>query len=429
MSVPPEAPSHPYDERRPRVVVAGGGVAALEACLALRAAVSDADVEIELIAPEERFQYRPLAVLEPFTEGSSWGLELARFAHDQDVVLRRDGLESVDAARRVVHTTSGAEVPYDHLLVALGARTVRHVAGAITFRGAQDAAALRRIVDATIAGEVRALAFALPGHEFWSLPIYELALMTAARLAAEGVGPGRVRILLVTPERAPLELFGARASRLVAGLLERHGIELVTESVPLRMEGDGLELADGRRLEVDAAVVLPRLVGRPIEGLPHDEADFLPTDEHARVADCPGVFAAGDVTSSPWKQGGLATQQADAAAESILADLGLPIVPRPYRPVLQGVLYTDHDPEYLQAPLGDSPGEELAPRTYSLWWPPSKIAGRYLAPYLTLRAGAPRAPEVRPEADLVPVEVDVERVHATMPVVGGRGGAPTVPPG
>jgi sulfide:quinone oxidoreductase len=425
MNVPPPS-GNPYDERRPRVVVAGGGVAALEACLALRAMVSDAEVEIELIAPEERFEYRPLAVLEPFTEQPSWGLELARFAADQDVTLRRDGLEAVDPGRRVVRTTGGAEVAYDHLLVALGARAVRHVTGALTFRGHQDADALRRLVGTAVAGEVHSIAFALPGHAFWSLPLYELAMMTAARLAAEGAA---TRVLVVTPERAPLELFGARASRLVAGLLERHGIELLTESLPLRMDDDGLELADGRRLAVDAAVVLPRLVGRPVDGLPHDESGFLPTDEHARVAGCPGVFAAGDATSSPWKQGGLATQQADAAAESILSDLGLPISPRPFRPVLQGVLYSDHDPEYLQAPLGDSPGAELAPRTYSLWWPPSKIAGRYLAPYLTLRAGAPRAPEVRPEADLVPVEVDVERVHATMPVIGGHGGDQTVPPG
>jgi hypothetical protein len=42
-----------------------------------------------------------------------------------------------------------------------------------------------------------------------------------------------------------------------------------------------------------------------------------------------------------------------------------------------------------------------------MWWPPSKIAGRYLASYLTVRAGAPRAPELRPSADVVPVRVDV----------------------
>jgi hypothetical protein len=87
------------------------------------------------------------------------------------------------------------------------------------------------------------------------------------------------------------------------------------------------------------------------------------------------------------------------------------------------VLYTDREPAYLRAPSG---GRTTEPRAYSLWWPPSKIAGRYLSPYLTIRAGAPRAPEVRPDADIVPVSVDVDAaVQAVRAVVDGD----PVPPG
>ena len=119
-----------------------------------------------------------------------------------------------------------------------------------------------------------------------------------------------------------------------------------------------------------------------------------------------GVYAAGDVTTFPLKQGGLATQQADAAAEAMLAALGVPIVPRPFEPVLKGVLYTDRGPAYLRARRRRTRSE---PRPYSMWWPPSKIAGRHLAPYLATRAGAPRAPEVRPERDAIAVTIDVPR--------------------
>lgn len=52
-------------------------------------------------------------------------------------------------------------------------------------------------------------------------------------------------------------------------------------------------------------------------------------------------------------------------------------------------------------------GQGSEPRPYSMWWPPSKIAGRHLAPYLATRAGAPRAPEVRPEREAIAVDVDV----------------------
>ena len=55
------------DGRR-HVVVAGAGVAGLETALALQALAPE-HVSVELIAPEEEFVYRPLAVAEPFHVG------------------------------------------------------------------------------------------------------------------------------------------------------------------------------------------------------------------------------------------------------------------------------------------------------------------------------------------------------------------------
>ena len=212
---------------------------------------------------------------------------------------------------------------------------------------------------------------------------------------------------LVTPEPAPLALFGARASALVAGLLEEHEIAVMTGVTPVAVEDRELRLRDGRSLPADHVVALPRAAGRYLAGLPHDADGFIPVDAHGRVDGLDDVWAAGDITSFPFKQGGLATQQADAAAESILAWLGLPIEPRPFEPVLQGVLLADGAPAYLRAPLGEEAAPAQEPRSCSLWWPPSKIAGRYLSSYLTIRAGAPRAPEVRPTSDVVPVRVDL----------------------
>ena len=115
--------------------------------------------------------------------------------------------------------------------------------------------------------------------------------------------------------------------------------------------------------------------GPAIAGLPCDEHGFLVTDAHGRVA--PGVFAAGDVTNFEIKQGGLACQMADAAAEQIAADAGAPVLPQPFKPELQGLLLTDHWARYLRPGGG---GPTLATR--GLRWPPAKIAGRELARYL-----------------------------------------------
>jgi sulfide:quinone oxidoreductase len=208
-----------------------------------------------------------------------------------------------------------------------------------------------------------------------------------------------------------------------ARILDAHGIEFTPRARGIAADAHELELDDGRRIAATAVVTLPNLVGRRVPGLPQDAEGFIAVDDHGRVPGADGVYAAGDVTTFPLKQGGLATQQADAAAEAVLAALGVPLVPRPFEPVLRGVLYTDREPAYLRA---TPDGKGSAPRAYSMWWPPSKIAGRHLAPYLTTRAGAPRAPEVRPERDAIAVDVDV---RAAVRAVSDALDTSAVPPG
>ncbi|HEX5900494.1 MAG TPA: FAD-dependent oxidoreductase [Solirubrobacteraceae bacterium] len=388
----------------PRIVVAGGGVAGLEACLALRSFLGEPDLDIALLCREDRFEYRPLAVLEPFEGAPAWSMKLERFAADQEVRLVVDALAGVDPDRHVAITAYSGRLSYEALLVCVGARPVRGLPGAITFRGGRDAAAVRAALDAVQPGEAATIAFAVPFGAFWTLPLYELAILAAARLQTRGT---RAKVLITSPESAPLEAFGAAASTAVAQLLDAHGIEFTSHARAVAADAGELALDDGRRIATTAVVTLPNLVGRRVPGIPQDSEGFIAVDEHGRVPGADGVYAAGDVTTFPLKQGGLATQQADAAAEAMLAALGVPIVPRPFEPVLKGVLYTDREPAYLHARVAAGTGSE--PRAYSMWWPPSKIAGRHLAPYLATRAGAPRAPEVRPERDAIAVSIDVPR--------------------
>ena len=387
----------------PRIVVAGGGVAGLEACLALRSFLGVGDLSIELLCRDDHFEYRPLAVLEPFDGAPAWSMELERFAADQDVRLVRDSLAAVEPDRHEAITAYSGRLPYDALLVCVGARAVRALPGAISFRGGRDAASVRAALDAMRPGDSGTIAFAVPFGAFWTLPLYELAILSAAHLRERGV---RAQVVMTSPEAAPLAAFGADASTAVADLLDARGVEFVGRARAIAADGGEVELDDGRRIQARAVITLPDLVGRRVPGLRQDAAGFIAVDDHGRVPGAEDVYAAGDVTSFPLKQGGLATQQADAAVEAMLAALGLPIVPRPFEPILKGVLYTDREPAYLRATLD---GRGSPPRPYAMWWPPSKIAGRHLAPYLAIRGGAPRAPEVRPEQDAIAVTVDIPR--------------------
>jgi sulfide:quinone oxidoreductase len=214
------------------------------------------------------------------------------------------------------------------------------------------------------------------------LPLYELALLTAAWLFDRRVAGAR--LTLVTPERAPLAAFGDRASDTVAELLDRYGVALRSAVVPRAVAEGTLVFGDDLTLACDRVVALARLAGPAVPGLPADSAGFVPVDAHGRVPGVPDVYAAGDVTAWPMKQGGLAAQQADAVAESVAAWAGAAVRPTAFRPVLRGVLLTGGTPAFLRADTRPHRSRSVA-RLTPLWWPPAKVAGRYLAPYLAAR--------------------------------------------
>ena len=367
-----------------RVVIAGGGVAALEAALALRT-LAEGRVAVELIAPEPHFWYRPLAVAEPFGLGEARRFELSELAAATGATFSPGSVVAVDADRRVVHTAAGAAVEYDVLLVACGAVPVPAIRGALTFRGPADTVKVTRLLDEVAAGDVERIAFVVPSGTGWPLPAYELALLTAAHAAARGRG---VELALITPEDRPLQLFGVAASHATRELLEAHDIALHTAAYAFLLSDGELRLLPEGRIPVDRVVALPRLQGQRILGLPQTVGGFLPVDAYGRVRGLDGVFAAGDITNFPVKQGGVSAQQAEVAARVIAAEAGADVALRPFRPVLRGLLLTGAQPRYLRHELSGGSGEVSSVSTEALWWPPSKIVGRHLAPFLGERAAA-----------------------------------------
>jgi sulfide:quinone oxidoreductase len=351
-----------------------------------------------MLAPDEHFVYQPLSVNEPFALGPAKRYPLARVADDVGLDLRRVALAAVDPAEGTLTTTDGDAVSYDALLVAVGAQREPAYEHALTFRGQEDTERAHGLVQDLEGGYVKRVAFVVPPGQAWSLPLYELALMTARR--AREVSPG-AELTLVTPEESPLAVFGRQASEAVAGLLAEAGVRVeVGVSADVERSGEVLLRPGNRRLECDRIVALPRIVGRRIEGLPANEQGFVPVDEHMRVPGLDGVWAAGDGTTFPVKQGGIACQQADAAAADIAGVAGADVQPEPFRPVLRGQLLTGGKPEYMRHSLEGGHGEDSAVSSETLWWPPSKIAGIYLAPYLG------ELPEVKPERE-PEVELDV----------------------
>jgi sulfide:quinone oxidoreductase len=362
------------------VVIAGGGVAALEAAIALRDLAGDR-VNITLLAPEEEFVYKPLSVGEPFALGDAQRLPLKRLAADLSLEFVQDGLASVSPSAQIARTTGGEEIRYDKLVIATGARREEPFEHATTFRGQEDSEKLHGLVQDLEGRYAKRIAFVVPSGVTWTLPLYELALMTGRR--AYDMSLDDVELTLVTPEERPLVVFGPGPSDEVRELLEQAGIKLhcsVHAEVPRK--GTVVLRPGDEEIACDRIVTLARMHGNSLKSLPEDDDGFLPIDNHGHVVGVEHVYAAGDATNFPLKQGGIACQQADAVAEVIAKAAGAAIEPRSFRPVLRGKLLTGTKSRFMRTDLSGREGDTAQTSPETLWWPPSKVAGRYLAPYL-----------------------------------------------
>jgi sulfide:quinone oxidoreductase len=366
------------------IVIAGGGVAGLEGLLALHRALRDR-AHLTLIAPDAEFSYRPLAVAEPFGLGHADRVPLTRFAEETGAELVIDGVVGVDDASGQVRLADGGTRAFEALLLAPGGRAVAGVEGATTWWPSGDSESYGGLLRDLEEGYAKRLAIVVPPGSVWPLPAYELALMTAGEVRE--MGQDDVTITVVTPEHAPLSLFGDEASEAVAEELRWAGVGLRT-GVVARKDGEGLVLEpSGERLDVQRAFAVPRIVGPAIEGLPLDDEGFIIADDEARVDGCQRTWAAGDGVVSPVKFGGLATHQARRAAAAI-ARLAGGDAPDPGEPVLHGRLLVGHRTRRL-AGKGGAAGAPL-------WWPQGKVAGEHLPRWLAEHGMAPPAAQAPP---------------------------------
>jgi sulfide:quinone oxidoreductase len=388
-----------------QALIVGGGVAGLEAMLALRALAPDL-IDVEVVSAEAHFYYRPLAVAEPFGLGKVHRWELGDLARTAGADFSVGVLAAVDADRQEARFASGAVIAYDALLIASGARPHQAVAGALAFRGPADAEPFRALLDELESRETARLLYAIPSGPVWPLPIYELTLLSAREFEQRDVD---VRVGVVTSEPSPLALFGTRASATVRSLLDDRGIDVWCSKYPAEFTEGRLSCVPEGSITADFVVAGPRLAGPAIEGLPSDQSGFIPVDEHGCIREREAVYAAGDGTTFPIKQGGIAAAQADAAAASIARLAGAALEPRPFRPILRALLLGGERSTFMSVELAGGSGDTSEVSEEALWWPAGKIVGRFLSPFL----GSLGVTELHPQADedVLRIEIDEAALH------------------
>lgn len=365
------------------VVIVGGGVAALEAGLALADLGGDR-LSLTLVAPEPDFVYRPMAVREPFAYAPAQRFPVRDLVAEMGAELIVDRFAWVDAPGRVVHTDTNAQVPYDALVLALGAHAHERYRYALTIDDRHIDDQLHGLIQDVEGGHVHSLAFVMPAHKAWPLPLYELALMTAERAHDTSAD---LAITVVTPEDAPLAIFGRGASSGVSDLLREAGVTVLTSAYAEIPRAGHMRIRPGdRELTFDRIVALPELLGPAIRGLPAGDGGFVPIDAYCRVRGMTDIYAAGDATDFAVKHGGISAQQADVVAANIASQAGEPTDQPRFAPEIQGILLTGGTPRYLSARITGGVGFSSEISETPSWSPPSKINARYLAPYLSRKA-------------------------------------------
>ena len=314
-----------------RVIVAGGGVAGLEALMALRA-LAGARVELTLVAPHDDFVYRPLAVDAPYAVARARQVSLDDAARDAGATFVGGTIEAVDAGQRIVTPSDSDPLEYDALVLAVGAQAVPVVEHAMTWDDRVDAETVGGLLRDIEEGYSRRLAIVIPPGPAWPLRAYEVALFIT--LQAKGMSAD-LESTIVAPDPSPLAALGSQAVKMVSDELAQAGVDVVTAAGVDVEPGHATTLVlhpSGRRLEVDRVLALPELRGRTIAGIPADADGFVEVDEHCRARGLDAVWAVGDGTAFALKSGGFAAEQADIAAEDIAAAAGADVDPRSFDP-------------------------------------------------------------------------------------------------
>ena len=271
-----------------RIVVVGGGVAAVRCAFELRRQGYAGRLTVlsaESTAPYDRtLASKALISGQPVVPEQLF-LQPPEAYGDADVDLQLEArVISLDVAAHRVELADGRRVAYDRLVLALGGEAVRPPTlccdGVLTLRSIDDADRLSsRLADAE--------RVVIVGGGFIGTEVASTAV--ARGLEATIVEADR-------PFAAPL---GPAVAERVCEMHRRHGVSLVTGRPVDSVRRDGscfqVELSDGRRLAADLVVVAVGM--RPATGWLADTVlqapHGVPCDADGRTA-VPDIFAAGD---------------------------------------------------------------------------------------------------------------------------------------
>src|SRR3954471_9470785 len=275
-------------------VIVGASLAGAKAAESLRGEGFDGRVVMIGAEPERPYERPPLS--KDYLRGEAGREKI--YVHGEGFYAEHDielslgcTATSLDTTAREIALDGGERLPYDRLLIAVGAEPRRlqipgaELDGVLYLRSVEDSDALRGRLDR--GGSV--------------------VVIGAGWIGAEVAASARQRGLEVTvldPMTVPLErVLGTEVGAIYRDVHTDHGVQMLLGTGVERFEGaasvERVRTTDGRTIEWDFVVVgigvTPRTTLAAEAGLQVD--DGIVVDEHLQTS-VPGVFAAGDVAAA-----------------------------------------------------------------------------------------------------------------------------------
>jgi NADH dehydrogenase len=340
-----------------RVVIVGGGFGGLYAAKALRGK----PVQVTLVDRKNHHTFQPLlyqvatGVLSPGEIASPLRRILHR-GHNTEVLLGE--VAGFDTAARRVKLADGAELAYDYLIVAAGARHSYFghddwAADAPGLKTVEDALEIRRRVllafehaerEAYLTGTAQPLCFAVIGGGPTGVELAGAIADIARRAMAKdfkAIDTAAARVILFEGAPHILGVYPEELSRKAERQLRELGVEVRTDSLVSAIEPGRIKVGDewiGASVILWATGVAASPLGKAL-GAPVDRAGRVLVEPDLSLPGQPNVFVLGDMAFLKDADGkvvpGLgaaATQQGEHTAANVLSDLrGEKRVPFRYR--------------------------------------------------------------------------------------------------
>lgn len=338
-------------DRKPRVVIVGGGFGGVYVAHYLEKLRKPGELEILLVNKENHFVFQPML---PEVISGTIGLvdvvmPLRRVLPKTDLHVRE--VEAIDLEARTITTSTGFHphphvVRYDHLVLALGTVTdFRGLRGlpehAFPFKNLTDALSLRNHViraleeaaiethDETLRRKL--LTFVVAGGGFSGVEVVaELNDFVRHVLRSyPRIDPAEIKVVLLHAQDRILPEMDEKLARFAERILVSRGVDVRLKTRLAAATGDEALLEDGTRIPCKTLVSTVPASPHPLVeslALPKTKNGRLQVDKTLAVQGATGVWALGDCAAVPAPEGGLApptaqhaTRQALVIAQNILA--------------------------------------------------------------------------------------------------------------